>query len=336
VIFKISTTDSDKLQAVMYSIDQTPAPLPGTVTGQTPNIKISIPAAGSTYDGKLSADGNAITGTFAYGAAQLPLNLTRATSETAWAIPPPPGHPKSMPADARPVFDVATIKLSKPNAQLSILVSPGGNQFSTTNTSLSDLIAFAWKIHARQITGGPSWLESEKYDLVAKPDIEGLPNDTQVRTMLQKLLADRFQLTFHRDTKELTVYTLVPGKTGPKLAQSTGDPNGLSGMGFRALGALIASNANMKDFTSLLQTMVLDRPVVDHSGVAGRYDFTLNWTPDESQFTSLAGLKPPAGNADAPPDLYTAIQQQLGLKLESAREPVEVLVIDRVERPSGN
>lgn len=172
--------------------------------------------------------------------------------------------------------------------------------------------------------------------LAAQPDGEGQPNDKQWKSMVQKLLADRFQLAFHRDKKELPAYALVVAKTGPKLTKSEGDPNGLPGLFFRGLGVLPARNANMADFAGLMQSAVLDRPVVDQTGLSGRFDFELKWTPDETQFGAL-GMRPaPSENPDAPPGLFTAIQQQLGLKLDSVKIPVEVFVIDRVEKPSEN
>ena len=156
--------------------------------------------------------------------------------------------------------------------------------------------------------------------------------------MVQKLLADRFKLTFHHDKKELSVYAIVVGKTGPKLTKSEGDPNGLPSLFFRGLGVLPARNATMADFAGVMQSAVLDRPVVDKTGLAGRFDFTLTWTPDEFQFESLGVKVPPsADNAAALPDLFTAIQQQLGLKLEGRKGPVEVLVVDHIEKaPTEN
>ncbi|MBZ5609399.1 MAG: TIGR03435 family protein [Acidobacteriia bacterium] len=336
-VIKISTSEKDTLKAVMYSIDQGGQGIPANaVTLQGSSVKIAIPGIGGTYEGKLSADGNSITGTWTQGPRPLPLNLTRATAETAWTIPEPPAPPKPMAANANPSFEVATIKPSKPDAVgKGFLVR--GRQFSTINTSVSDLITFAYGLHARQITAGPAWLETEKYDLLGKPDGEGQPNEKQWKMMVQKLLADRIKLTFHRDKKELSVYALAVGKTGAKLTPSGGDPNGLPGLGFRGLGRFLARNATMADFADVMQTTALDRPVLDQTGISGRYDFTLNWTPDEFQFPGLAGkLPPPADNADAPPDLYTAIQQQLGLKLETTKAPTEVLVIDSVEKPSEN
>ena len=241
-----------------------------------------------------------------------------------------------MPADANPAFEVATIKPSKPD-QPGKGFRMNGRNFSTINTSLSDLITFAYDIQAKQIVGAPAWAESDRYDLGGKPEGEGAPSSRQLKIMVQKLLVDRYKLTFHRDKKELSVYTINVAKTGAKLTKSEADPSSLPGLGFRGLGTFVARNATMADFATVMQTTALDRPVLDQTGLPGHYDFTLNWRPDEFQFQGL-GVKmpPPSADAEADPDLFTAIQQQLGLKLESTKAPAEVLVIDHVEKPSEN
>jgi uncharacterized protein (TIGR03435 family) len=241
-----------------------------------------------------------------------------------------------MAADADPVFEVATIKPSRPDVP-GKLYRVQGRQFSTVNTTLSDLITFAYGIHAKQITGAPSWVESDKFDLMAQPDGQGQPNDRQWKIMLQKLLKDRFQLTFHRDKKELSVYAITVEKTGHKLVKSEGDPNGLPALFFRGLGNLPVRNATIADFAGVMQGTVLDRPVVDQTGLSGRFDFTLTWTPDEFQFggQGARGAPPQANGANAP-DLFTAFREQLGLKLDSTKAPAEVFVIDGVEKPSAN
>jgi bla regulator protein blaR1 len=335
-VIKISNADGGGLKAVLYSIDQGGQALPASaITFQASTVKMSIAGIGATYEGKLSADANSIAGAFTQGPGRLTLNLTRANGQTAWTIPEPPVPLRPMAADASPVFEVATIKPSAPEAQgKGFLVR--GRQLSTMNTSLSDLIAFAYGVHARQITGGPAWLETEKYDLTAKPDGEGQPNEKQWKTMVQKLLADRFKLSFHRDKKELSVYAVVVGKTGSKLTKSEGDPNGLPSLFLRGLGVLPARNATIADFASVMQTAVLDRPVVDQTGLPGRYDFTLTWTPDEFQFAGMGVKIPPPSAAATAPDLFAAVQEQLGLRLESTKAPAEVLVVDRVEKPSEN
>ena len=336
-VVKISKEDGGGYKAVFYSIDQGGAPLPVTkITLEGTTVKMSLTAVGGTYEGKLSADGKSITGNWSQGPNPLPLNLTRATPETEWAIPAPPPRLPPMDANASPSFEVATIKPTKPDAQgKAFLVR--GRRFQTINVSLDEMISFAYGVHAKQVTGAPSWAETDKFDIDAQPDGEGAPSDKQWKGMLQKLIGERFKLTFHRDKKELSVYVLSVAKTGQKLTKSAGDPNGLPGLFFRGLGDLIVSNANMADFAGLMQEAVLDRPVLDQTGLNGRFDFTLKWTPDDSQFGGMgAKIPPPTDSATAPPGLYTAIQEQIGLKLDATKAPAEVLVIDHVEKPSEN
>jgi uncharacterized protein (TIGR03435 family) len=156
--------------------------------------------------------------------------------------------------------------------------------------------------------------------------------------MIQKMAAERYKLTFHPDKKELSVYVLSVAKGGPKLTKSEGDPNGLPGLFFRGKpGDLGVRNATIADFTGLMQSAVLDKPVVNQTGLTGKYDFTLLWTPDDSQFQGMgAKIPPPTDSANAPPNLYTAIQEQIGLKLEATKAPADVMVIDHVEKPSEN
>ena len=340
IVIQISRADDESLKAVLYSIDQGGQPINATSAKQQGStFKMTVAPIGGDYEGKLSADGASITGTWTQGGPPMPLNLARATPETAWTIPEPPPPPKLMPADANPTFEVATIKPSNPDTPgTSILVGRGGaNLFTTTNTTLADIITFAYGIHARQLTGGPAWLESDKFDLTAKPDQPGIPNVTQLKSMVQKLLAERFQLAFHRDKKELSAYVIAVAKTGPKMAKVEGSRGSLPGFGGRGLGSIAVQNATMAEFAEFLQSRILEKPVVDQTALPGRYDFTLLWTPDASQVAALgSNAPPPPSNPDAPPDLFAAVQQQLGLKLESGKAPVEVLVIDKVQKPSEN
>jgi uncharacterized protein (TIGR03435 family) len=336
-VVKITKADGG-YKAVFYSIDQGGAPLPVTsITLQGGTVKMSLTGIGGKYEGKLSSDGKSIAGDWSQGPNPLTLTFTRATPETEWAIPAPPPVIPPMAADANPSFEVATIKPSKPDAQgFGIIVR--GRRIETMNTSLSDLIKFAYRVHAKQLIGVPDWAGSEKWDITGQPDAEGQPSDAQWRSMIAKMLAERYRLAFHHDKRELSVYVLSVAKDGPKLTKSEGDPNGLPGLGFQGLGKLVVRNANMGDFTSMiLQAVVLDRPVLDQTGLTGRFDFTLNWTPDDSQFGGMgAKIPPPTDAANAPPALYTAIQEQIGLKLEATKAPADVLVIDKVEKPSEN
>ena len=173
-------------------------------------------------------------------------------------------------------------------------------------------------------------MNSGLYNVVGVPDILGAPSVKQQLGMYQKLLADRFKLTFHRDKEDLPVYAITVTKAGPKLASSLGDPNGLpdeTGDEDRMGIAMRYANVSMADLAANLQAMVGDgKPVVDHTGLTGRFDFTLKWTREQTQST----------DPNAAPGLFTAIQEQLGLKLEPVKAPVDVIVIDRVERPSAN
>jgi uncharacterized protein (TIGR03435 family) len=336
IIFKISKDDNGGLKAAMYSIDQIGGQgIAGVMTHQGSVVKISVPGVGGSYEAKLSSDGASMTGTWIQGGPSMPLNLKHANSETAWTIPEPPAPMKSMAADASLTFEVATIKPSKPGTPGKAITMRGPRQFATINTSLADLITFAYGIQVRQITGGPSWMESDLFDITAQPEAEGTPNRKQLESMLQKLLADRFKLAFHRDKKELSVYAIVVGKNGPKLTKSASDPNGLPGLLFRGLGLLPARNANISDLAGVLQSVVLERPVIDQTGLSGRFDFELKWTPDESQFGGQ-GARARRDDPDAPPDLFTAMQEQLGLQLKSTKAPIDVLAIDRIEKPSEN
>jgi uncharacterized protein (TIGR03435 family) len=320
----------------MYSIDQGGQPINTTgVALQGTDFKFTVPSVNGTYEGKLSADAKFITGTWRQGQS-LPLTLVRATPETAWEIPAPPTPLKPMAADVDPAFEVATIKPSDPNVPGNWF-SVKGRNYTTHNISLAGLIESAYGVHAKQIVNGPDWFDKDTYDLNAVPDGEGQPSDKQWNTMMQKLLADRFKLTFHHEQRELPVFTLTVGKDGTKnMAENTsgGPLPSLFFQGAKGGISLPARNATMKDFTGLLQEVVLDRPVVDQTGLKGRYDFTLKWAPDDSQF---GGHVPTASDdPSAPPSLFTALQEQVGLKLESTRTAVDVLVIDHVEKPSPN
>ena len=200
---------------------------------------------------------------------------------------------------------------------------------------MTDLITFAYSINPHEILNRPDWLDT-KYDIVAQPDGEGQPSLQQWQIMMQKLLTERFKFSYRRDKKEASIYVLTVSKNGPKLlAPSTGDPKGPPNLAMPARGRFRGRNATMPDFVVGELQGWLDRPVVDQTGIQGRYDFGLNWTPDDFQASRLGGVPTPRDSTEFP-DLFTAIQEQLGLRLESTKGSVDVMVIDRVERPSEN
>ena len=334
IVMKISN-DASGLKALMYNIDQGPASIPSnSITMQNGNIKISFSGINGTYDGKLTADGNSLAGTWTQ-LQTVPFNLIRATADTAWTIPEPPAPPKAMPADADPAFEVATIRLSRPDDPRLPTIQIQNRRLLTWNKTVMNLITYAYSMNPSEVVNGPDWLDT-KYDIVGQPGGEGQPSQKQWQIMIQKLLAERFKLSFHREKKEASVYVLTVAKSGPKLlAPSTGDPKGSPNLAMPARGRFRARNATMVDFAGELQAN-LDRTVVDQTGISGRYDFALNWTPDDFQNSRLSAFPvPQQGNGEVP-DLFTALQEQLGLRLESTKGSIEVLVIDHIEKPSEN
>jgi len=336
LILKISKAPDGKLAAVMYSIDQGGQPISASsVSLDGSTVKYAVTVINGSYEGTLSADGNTIEGKWTQGPGTSDLTLVRASADTAWAIPAPP---KPMTA-TDPSFEVATIKLTPPDQPGKLFtVTPGGRQVLTKGTTMNDLIGFAYSMQPKQLINAPDWFDKDKFDITGQPDAEGIPNPDQMKTMMRKLLVDRFQLTFHKDTRVLSVYEIVVGKDGQKLTPTAVQGN-LPSLFFRGINPadLVVRNATMVEFAGLMQSAVLDKPVVDHTGITGKFDFELKWTPDQGQFETFGGIKAPATeNADAPPDLFTAIQQQIGLKINSTKAPTDVMVIDKVEKPSAN
>ena len=244
-----------------------------------------------------------------------------------------------MAAAVNPAFTVATVKPSDPR-NTNWALGTKGTHFFSSNTNVNDLISFGYGVHTKQIVGGPAWFSADRYDIEGVPDTEGKPNRRQLESMVQALLADRFKLVVHGDKRELAVYALTVGKNGPKLSKSTAAPDGPSGYGFGPLGTMKVKNMTMAAFASAMQRTVLDKPLVDQTGLVDKYDFILKWTPDDSQFSQIrgTGISVPtgAGDPNAPPGLYTAIQEQLGLKLEPVKALTDVLVVDHAEKPSAN
>jgi uncharacterized protein (TIGR03435 family) len=198
---------------------------------------------------------------------------------------------------------------------------PGG-RFRATGAPLNALIQLAYGVKDFQVSGRPKWADSESdesYDVVAQPAAGVTLNRDQLKVAIQALLADRFKLKFHRETKDLPIYSLVVGKNGPKLTKNIDAPGPGGTIGS---GQLKGSKISMSILADLL-AQLLDRTVRDDTGISGDFDVKLNWDP--SQTADMDG-----------PSIFTALQEQLGLKLNAQKGPVEILIIDSAERPSGN
>jgi len=221
-----------------------------------------------------------------------------------------------------PAFDAASIKPSAPGAIGSTYGFQKGG-INVHNGTLKGLIEMAYGVRDFQISGGPGWLDSAQYNIVAKGPDEPV---AAMRLRVQSLLAERFGLQFHRETREIAEYALTLGKNGSKLARASSETaSGPAGI-HMTCGQMTGTHAGISGLTVYLSRL-FDRPVVDRTALTGVYDFQLRWTPD----TACAD-----GAGTDGPSIFTAVQEQLGLKLETIRGPMEMIVVDRAERASAN
>jgi uncharacterized protein (TIGR03435 family) len=235
---------------------------------------------------------------------------------------------KRMPPDADPSFEVATIKPSDPNSREAGFQMHGRNVV-IKNQTVGHMLTFAYGIHPKQLIGEPTWFTTDRYDIVGVPDVEGEPNLKQWQGIVRKVLADRFGLKFHTEKRELTVYAITVAKGGSKMTKSQGDPNTLGDESDNDRGGqttMKITNMSMTAFALVMQ-FFMDKPVVDQTGLAGRWDFQWTWTTDESRASP---------DANAAPGMFTAIQEQLGLKLDATKAQADAFVVDHVEQPSAN
>jgi len=317
------------LEGSVYCLDETLGSqgLPATsITLDGLNLKFTVAPVQVTFEGKLSADGGSISGKWNQEGQSSTVDLKRASAGSEWALPDPQ-------------FEVATIRPAKSDDRgKGFRVT--GRRISCENETMNDIISYAYGLHPKQIVGGPEWFGTAKYDIEEDPDVPGTPDSQQMLGMYRKLLADRFHLAFHHETRTLPVYALTVGKDGPKLAVAARQV-GMPDQSFVQLAPLLVklreTSATMADFAGILQMAVLDKPVVDQTGLTGRFDFLLRWAPDDSQFIQMGvRLQPPPTEEPAAPELFDAVQEELGLKLEKANAPVDLIVIDHVDRPSEN
>jgi uncharacterized protein (TIGR03435 family) len=261
------------------------------------------------------------------------LSVTTALISVGTCIPL--GRAQSSP---RPQFDVASIKQRNDGATSSACCLGPGGSLNAKNQRVSNLIGFAWTMKYYQLVGGPNWLESDRFDIEATT--EGNPSQDEIKQMLQALLEDRFQLKVHRDTRELPLYALTLAKGGSRLqafkegdcvkydpstptASSPGKPRDFCGFNILTQGRWNASGITIQQVVSALAD-ITNRPVVDKTGLSGLFNVHMEYPED--------GLSPDS----AGPSIFTAIQSELGLRLESTKGPATVLVIDHVEKPSAN
>jgi uncharacterized protein (TIGR03435 family) len=235
-------------------------------------------------------------------------------------------------------FDVVSVRVNNSGSH-SIGIDVEKNSFTATNVTLLDLIAEAYGIKSDLVSNAPGWMSSLRFDVQAKVlDADDLDlqrfSDKERGPILQAMLAEKFQLKMHPETKTLAVYELVPAKGGVKVKQSApvegAAPMPLDGNYTVHNGEIDGHGMTMVSVAATL-TDVVRRKVIDKTGLTGGYDVDLKWTPEEA----LNGGKD-SGGSDAAPPIFTAVQEQLGLKLQAGKGPVETLVVDHVEKPAEN
>jgi uncharacterized protein (TIGR03435 family) len=278
--------------------------------------------------------------TFLFVFAVAPTTVPAAYAQ-ATLVPTPPAS-ASAPA---PVFDVAAIRVNKsdPSARSHIISSSSNGHFRAINVTLKSLLQSAYAIPDTRVVGGPTWLDSTKFDIDATADpavdeqMRNLPSAEgrlRKQAMLQALLVDRFQMKVHQESRELPIYALVLAKDGPKFK-----PSQINGTTVNARRGEISVSGS-DDTVGLLADELaryFGRVVVNQTGLHDRYELDLKWTPEEPVASQPGASGPTTSTADSSlPSIFTAIQEQLGLKLESQKGPVSVLVLDHVEMPSEN
>jgi uncharacterized protein (TIGR03435 family) len=255
--------------------------------------------------------------------------LLAAICVTLWA---PAAHGQDKPA--RLTFDVASIRLTKPDtANGGIKALPGGHGYTAQNVPVKLMMALMYRVPIRQISGGPSWLESDRYDVEAR--VDGSYSLDDLHTMFQNLLVDRFGLKFHKEIKEGNIYALTIDPSGLKMKENDGPQDYNIPIIPGANGVQTGTRVPMPYLCWVLgqQLQRDERPVIDMTGLTKNYDFTLKFLPP---------LPPEVTKEDLPPEVrdypsvFVALKEQLGLKLEAQKGPVEHYVIDSVERPSEN
>jgi uncharacterized protein (TIGR03435 family) len=246
--------------------------------------------------------------------------LTRLTLVAALAL----SQSKPAPAQLSQQFETAVIRptLAAANAGTSFNLFEGG-RLRIVNEPVKLLIRIAFQIQNAQIAGGPDWLESAHYDIEAKTGFPEKIKPDRLRPLMQSLLAECFNLKFHRETRELTVYALVAAKDGPKLkSPAEGESASMNTTGGPKASHVTATATSMESLAGYIGNR-LGRIVLDKTGLSGSFDFKLDWSPDEAPDSSS-------------PSLVTALREQLGLRLESQKSPVEILVVDSIDKPSEN
>ena len=328
---------------VVFTIEQTPnGSFHGSVTPIDRGASMSVTAVtfsaldvtfacgnSLTYRGKLGADGQSIAGTWAEGDQSFPLTLSLAAPAALWK---PANIPRPMAAHADPSFEVATIKPSGPD-QNTIDVNLTGRPVTVRGVSATELIKIAYNVRGRQVLGGPSWMGHNPYDVTGIPDAPGMPSEEQTRTMIRKLVVERFHLAARTEQQDFPVLAMTLDPKGPRITPS--DPS------FNAGGNILIrqdgddmlyqySGVTIAQFLAAMMSKYRDKQIVDETSLTGIYDITLRMPA--SAFQGPGGHGPEDERAGA----FLAGAEKAGFKFASKKEPIPVVIIDRIDPPTPN
>jgi uncharacterized protein (TIGR03435 family) len=327
IAFTIEKNPDGSFHGGMTFIDRgTPVPLT-SVTLSASDVIFAQTGAALSYHGKLSADGKSIAGIWTQANQSLPVTLQLATSGTLWkterpALPPP------MAASVDPSFEVATIKPALPE-EAHALFDLHARKFNATGSSAAELIKIAYNVRGRQVLGGPPWLNDKKYDIVGEPDAPGMPSEAQNRAMVHKLLTERFHLVSHTDQKVFPVLALTLDPKSPPPTPADPDFSGNGGMSGRRDGEDIVlqfSGTTIPQLLAFVMNTFQDKQLVDETGLTGIYNITLR----------LAGLAQGPVSSDDQGNALVLAAQHAGFKLVSRKEPLPVVIVDRIDPPTPN
>ena len=326
VVVRIAKSDDGSPHATLIFIDRGATGIPLRLfTYAAPELSFSL--SDIDYRGRLSADGKSIEGTWTQGGKPQLLPLTRATPQTLWTYSGP-APLAAMPANADPKFEVTTIKPS--NGPREGTRDP--RYYESFNYTAKGFIKFGYHLQDRQVIGGPDWMRNSRFDVVGEPDAPGKPSTDQMRTMVRKMLADRFGLKVHMERREFAIYALVVDKPPAKVTPSTLTPDAHTSVYPKQTpdGDWIVQYGwyTMSDFADQLMGWIHSRQIVDETGLKGQFDFTI---------TIPASVLHSGSDSEDTPDADLAhAVEAVGLKLVPKHELLDVVVVDDIEKPSAN
>jgi uncharacterized protein (TIGR03435 family) len=337
IAFKIETDagGDGTLHGVVYEFDKGPAAVALTsITFTAQDVTVDQVNLDIAFKGRLAPNGKSIAGTWTQEKQSYPLTLTLATPDTLFKRSGPAALPPMSPT-ADPAFEVATIKPTPPGSQDSSSHFRT-RDFTAKNRTVQDLIKVAYQVQDRQISGGPAWMAETKFDLAGEPDTPGLPSFDQYRLMIKKLLASRFNLQLHTVQQTFPVYALTRDENAPALHRSDPELDAGSCYAYATEGGHADGQTvfqcvgfTMPFFAGLLMRFIEDRQIVDETGLTGYFELTLSMPASAMQGGA-------AGPEDDRADAFRRAIQPLGFHLISRKEPIPVLIIDHLDKPTPN